>query len=510
MKFGKYLEERKAQLPKEHAEHCIDYVELKLLLKKEVYPNSIKLEPSSQTWSSPTEGSSFSELVSERLRRLQTVEASFIDNLDAQVEKCSAYFESESAKLKETYESLQTHSDPQVTANLYQHVLALEKFVFLNYTGIVKILKKNDRHSGLSISEPYLHRVGGLPLVRAEKLSALKQSLMYELSEQHLQPQDSSLLPSPVMMRSRSSNTKTSSALPSSPLQPNQRVLVSLSGPHGTDIIGAVLDSVSKHNCVVEDFMLSRLYHNVTFGVLITLTTDNVSIFRDLADQARKWDASLTFDIPDTQATEPAIKHMDQSKRKDNQKDVFLPPSLEQAPYSGRVKYAATLLNQKGLTSEFLFKWTQMLLDNKISVEKMRRLNVGDGKVSCADYQLSVPEGLGIDAMKKQLIELSRSFGTDVALQTDNVFRKNKRLVVFDMDSTLIQQEVIDEIARHAGVMDKVAVSSSNFIFIDSRKDCPSNTFDHTSGNHRGCNEWRNRLQGISSTSCCAFARHKH
>jgi hypothetical protein len=201
---------------------------------------------------------------------------------------------------------------------------------------------------------------------------------------------------------------------------------------------------------------------------------------------------------------------MDQSKSKDNQKDVFLPPSLEQAPYSGRVKYAATLLNQKGLTSEFLFKWTQMLLDNKISVEKMRRLNVGDGKVSCADYQLSVPEGLGIDAMKKQLIELSRSFGTDVALQTDNVFRKNKRLVVFDMDSTLIQQEVIDEIARHAGVMDKVAVSSSNFIFIDSRKDCPSNTFDHTSGNHRGCNEWRNRLQGISSTSCCAFARHKH
>jgi hypothetical protein len=425
-----------------------------------VYPNSIKLEPSSQTWSSPTEGSSFSELVSERLRRLQTVEASFIDNLDAQVEKCSAYFESESAKLKETYESLQTHSDPQVTANLYQHVLALEKFVFLNYTGIVKILKKNDRHSGLSISEPYLHRVGGLPLVRAEKLSALKQSLMYELSEQHLQPQESSLLPSPVMMRSRSSNTKTSSALPSSPLQPNQRVLVSLSGPHGTDIIGAVLDSVSKHNCVVEDFMLSRLYHNVTFGVLITLTTDNVSIFRDLADQARKWDASLTFDIPDTQATEPAIKHK-QSKNKDNQKDVFLPPSLEQAPYSGRVKYAATLLNQKGLTSEFLFKWTQMLLDNKISVEKMRRLNVGDGKVSCADYQLSVPEGLGIDAMKKQLIELSRSFGTDVALQTDNVFRKNKRLVVFDMDSTLIQQEVIDEIARHAGVMDKVAVSSS-------------------------------------------------
>jgi glycine cleavage system regulatory protein len=461
MKFGKYLEERKAQLPKEHADHCIDYVALKLLLKEEVYPNSIKLEPTSQTWSSPNEGISFSELVSERLRKLQTCEATFVDQLDVQVEKCSTYFETESAKLTETYESLQTHSDAEVTAQLYQNVLALEKFVFLNYTGIVKILKKNDRHSGLSISEPYLHRVGCLPLVRAEKLSALKQSLMYELSQQHLQPHDNTPVPSPVMMRSRSSNTKSATALPSSPLQPNQRVLVSLSGPHGTDIIGAVLDSVSKHNCVVEDLMFSRLYHNVTFGVLITLTSDNVSIFRDLADQARKWDAALTFDVPDTQATEPAIKHKDQDKKNESRKDVFLPPSLEQAPYSDRTKYAATLLNQKGLTSEFLFKWTQLLLENKISVEKMRRLNVGDGKVQCADYQLSVPEGLSIDNMKKQLIDLSRSFGTDVALQPDNVFRKNKRLVVFDMDSTLIQQEVIDEIARHAGVMDKVSVSSS-------------------------------------------------
>ncbi|CAO3659205.1 unnamed protein product [Umbelopsis ramanniana] len=457
MKFGKYLEERKAQLPKEHADHCIDYVALKLLLKEEVYPNSIKLEPTSQTWSSPNEGISFSELVSERLRKLQTCEATFVDQLDVQVEKCSTYFETESAKLTETYESLQTHSDAEVTAQLYQNVLALEKFVFLNYTGIVKILKKNDRHSGLSISEPYLHRVGCLPLVRAEKLSALKQSLMYELSQQHLQPHDNTPVPSPVMMRSRSSNTKSATALPSSPLQPNQRVLVSLSGPHGTDIIGAVLDSVSKHNCVVEDLMFSRLYHNVTFGVLITLTSDNVSIFRDLADQARKWDAALTFDVPDTQATEPAIKHKDQDKKNESRKDVFLPPSLEQAPYSDRTKYAATLLNQKGLTSEFLFKWTQLLLENKISVEKMRRLNVGDGKVQCADYQLSVPEGLSIDNMKKQLIDLSRSFGTDVALQPDNVFRKNKRLVVFDMDSTLIQQEVIDEIARHAGVMDKVS-----------------------------------------------------
>ncbi len=42
------------------------------------------------------------------------------------------------------------------------------------------------------------------------------------------------------------------------------------------------------------------------------------------------------------------------------------------------------------------------------------------------------------------------------------MFRKSKRLVVFDMDSTLIQQEVIDEIAKHAGVVGEVAVNFLN------------------------------------------------
>jgi phosphatidate phosphatase PAH1 len=66
---------------------------------------------------------------------------------------------------------------------------------------------------------------------------------------------------------------------------------------------------------------------------------------------------------------------------------------------------------------------------------------------------------MDMSALRTELIGLSASYSTDVALQRDDVFRKNKRLVVFDMDSTLIYQEVIDEIARYAGVVDKVAVS---------------------------------------------------
>ena len=58
---------------------------------------------------------------------------------------------------------------------------------------------------------------------------------------------------------------------------------------------------------------------------------------------------------------------------------------------------------------------------------------------------------------KSALLELASHFDIDIAYQEDNIFRRNRRLVVFDMDSTLIDAEVIDELAHEAGVGDQVA-----------------------------------------------------
>jgi phosphoserine phosphatase len=59
--------------------------------------------------------------------------------------------------------------------------------------------------------------------------------------------------------------------------------------------------------------------------------------------------------------------------------------------------------------------------------------------------------------MRAELMTLTHEFDVDVAFQHDNVYRRNRRLVAFDMDSTLIQTEVIDELARLAGVGEQVA-----------------------------------------------------
>lgn len=54
-------------------------------------------------------------------------------------------------------------------------------------------------------------------------------------------------------------------------------------------------------------------------------------------------------------------------------------------------------------------------------------------------------------------MQLSRDLELDVAWQKDDAYRRSRRLVVFDMDSTLIQAEVIDELAKEAGVGAQVA-----------------------------------------------------
>ncbi len=60
-------------------------------------------------------------------------------------------------------------------------------------------------------------------------------------------------------------------------------------------------------------------------------------------------------------------------------------------------------------------------------------------------------------AMRAACLSLSNELSVDVAVQEDNAYRRNRRLVCFDMDSTLIEQEVIDELAIEAGVGDQVA-----------------------------------------------------
>ncbi|RKO97743.1 hypothetical protein CXG81DRAFT_2895, partial [Caulochytrium protostelioides] len=329
---------------------------------------------------------------------------------------------------------------------LLDAVVALERALYINYTGIRKILKKNDRHTGLQLGEAYLTQLGRSDKYPTQQTVALKQRLMNFLAGNHAAATSASATASGNITLSPAA---TAAGILSSPKQATmsavglgfdlpQRILISIAGDHGTDIINTLLEATAAHGLGILDFSLARRHHHVTFGAVVVLTSEAIGIFSALTEAARRWDAQVTFDAVQTDKS-------------------LLAARLEDAPYQDRTKYMATVLNQHGLKADFLAALTRMFLERKISIETMTRLSDATDKLTSIDYRLSVPRDVVLETLRTDLIQLSRQHATDVAVQPHNVFRKNKRLVVFDMDSTLIQQEVIDEIAKHAGVVEQVA-----------------------------------------------------
>jgi len=438
MKFGNHLLQKQKEASPEWREYFIDYVALKQYIKSDITMYTMHFTPEKMTWKPADNELDFASTINFKLSKLQNNISTFIQKLDKEVEKLSNFFDKNVKSIVDEYNTISKSNDPSAYKSLLKKIITLEQFIMLNYTGIVKIMKKLDRHSGLKLSEPYMFRLVYLPFYHSEELSTIKHNLLDKVSGtgSTAVPEEKEEKSAPLLTMPSILSKLDQTFIPPSSIMPQHNILIQLSGKHGTDIIGCVLESMAKFNCTIIDFMLSRLYHNVTFGVLVRLSDDSVDIFNHLSENARKWDAVLSFQIQDEREK---IKHL-----------------LDEAPYDNRLKYTATVLNQNGLTSQFLYDWTKLLLETKISVEKMIRLSK-DKQLNSIDFRLSVPNDLDFDDLRKRLYQLSAQHGTDVALQNLNVFRKNKRLVVFDMDSTLIRQEVIDEIAKHAGVVDEVA-----------------------------------------------------
>jgi phosphoserine phosphatase len=102
-----------------------------------------------------------------------------------------------------------------------------------------------------------------------------------------------------------------------------------------------------------------------------------------------------------------------------------------------------------------LHQVAQVLAQHDASIRRIGRLS--SGAVHALELHLGLRAGESPEPLRRALLVLSTATGLDVALQPESLFRRAKRLVVMDMDSTLIRIEVIDELARAAGVTDQVS-----------------------------------------------------
>ncbi len=121
----------------------------------------------------------------------------------------------------------------------------------------------------------------------------------------------------------------------------------------------------------------------------------------------------------------------------------------------GTIRHVVTLVG-RALGARELNAVAERLAEHGANIERINRLS--EAGLASVEVRISLSAERQPDGLRRSLLELAMSSSSfDVALQRESLFRRSKRLVVMDMDSTLIRIEVIDELARMHGVGEQVA-----------------------------------------------------
>jgi len=173
----------------------------------------------------------------------------------------------------------------------------------------------------------------------------------------------------------------------------------------------------------------------------------------------------ILVDIPDNERASSVLKEVLFTAYKLDQQVRFTPVS--EADYQqwvggqGKSRHIVTLLTRQ-VTAEQLQRVSSITAKYGLNIDHIDRLSgrmpldmpVEQGK-GCIEFSVR-GEPADVDALRAEFLSVAQELNVDIAFQRDSVFRRNRRLAVFDMDSTLIEAEVIDELAKAAGVGDQV------------------------------------------------------
>ena len=218
-------------------------------------------------------------------------------------------------------------------------------------------------------------------------------------------------------------------------------ILISFLGPDQPNQFTRLMQVLSVHSLQILDVGQAVIHNQLTLGIVVSSDDQTATAL------AMKDILILAHDIGLTVRFKP-ITGTDYD---------------QWVSEGGRTRYIVTALAPE-LTAEHLKQVTQIVSNQGFNIETVTRLSgrperdgQQDGlKRSCVEFGLK-GQMLDAQAMRAACLRLSAELSIDVAVQEDNAYRRNRRLVCFDMDSTLIEQEVIDELAIEAGVGEQVA-----------------------------------------------------
>ena len=207
------------------------------------------------------------------------------------------------------------------------------------------------------------------------------------------------------------------------------RVLITVTGPDRTGVTATLTGILSQQGASLHDIEQVVVQGQLTLCLLVDVP-ETRDVLKELLFSAKQLGMELDFKPVATSEARPV-------------------PTLNEAR-----RYVITAIGPT-LGAAHLHAIASTLAAEGANIEKIGRLS--ENTLASVEIHALLPPGGDSDALKRTLLAVATSAGFDVSLQRESLYRRSKRLVVLDMDSTLIRIEVIDELARAAGVGAEVA-----------------------------------------------------
>ena len=220
--------------------------------------------------------------------------------------------------------------------------------------------------------------------------------------------------------------------------QNDEIILININGADRPGVTAALTEILAKNNAVILDIGQADIHNHLSLGILFQSTEGNSGdILKELLFKSYELDVNIRFN---------PITDQEYSKWVGMQ---------------GKNRYIITILSRK-LTAKQIAGVSRIVAEQDMNIDDIKRLtgripldeNARTPKASVEFSVRGTPKNK--ECMKAEFMKLSTELEVDISFQEDSMYRRMRRLICFDMDSTLIETEVIDELAIRAGVGDQV------------------------------------------------------
>ncbi|MBQ5984836.1 MAG: phosphoserine phosphatase SerB [Bacteroidales bacterium] len=223
-----------------------------------------------------------------------------------------------------------------------------------------------------------------------------------------------------------------------------EQILIRITGRDQTGLTASVMQILARYDAQILDIGQADIHNSLSLGILIRIEdTHSGQVMKELLFKTTELGVNIGFEpVPDDDYEQWAGRQG---------KNRYILTMIGRSLSALQIQQAAEVVAEQGLNIDSIKRLT-----GRMSIKHPEK-NVR----ACIEFSLrGTPQDRS--AMQARLMSLSSGSGMDFSLQKDDMYRRMRRLICFDMDSTLIQTECIDEMAERAGVGEEVrAITAS-------------------------------------------------